>query len=1344
MTVEVQVQVSQYIDNVLKNDTLEEVFNCFIIHSPEMQEYKERRYQDDIKSLFTNIPQESLETALKQYISVVACLSNHRQMQTLLSLLHHAVTSNVLQAKPVCEALLASEKFHYTVEEYWCQSLSLIQKIVGGIEYKGVRDLLKVVFEKALSIPSSVNVSVMRQLNALSDVIEHIFDRSAALLPSYLIFDDVQKRMQPKSKWPHWKFAKLVSSFVDSFQPCAQMVTIVGRSKLQPVVGHSGTCCSVWKLDPNTAKFAVKGHLPFSAEAQQPQHDLLRYVLEQPYSREMVNSMLGLCKQQKQRCPVLEEQLVSLVVLAMEKSEGDAEGLEDGSPIQLFWQNLSSQLIYFVLFQYASFPHMVLALHDKLVGRNLRKGRDHLMWVLLQFISGSIQKNPLNDFLPVMKLYDLLYPEKEPLPFPDVTKPHCTRALAITSIWVHLMRKAQQEKTRLHRPLPQALQTHLEYLQQSVLSNQSTLSFGNDYWISLLCNAYSTNQDYFSRPMGVLVDAIQGSQRNQGNMSSSSSSASNPTHPLGMNVLDSLTVHTKMSLIHNVVTQIMKMAQAKSSITLAPALIETYSRLLVYNEIESLGIKGFISHLLPTVFRQQAWGILHTLLEMFSYRLHHIQPHYRVQLLSHLHSLAAVPQTNQTQLHLCVESTALKLITGLGSAEVQPQLSRFQNEPKNLLSTESEELNKALVLTLARAVHVTGSETLSMSWCKEILSLVMQNTPHSWSSLTLMSFPPSLAEFFQQHQAQRENKAQLKRSVEEEYRKWKTMSNENDIIAHFSQQGTPHLFLCLLWKMLLENDRISPLAYKILDRIGARALSSHLRTFADFLVFEVSNTVGGQHVNKCIDALNDLIWKYHVISLDRLILCLALRSFEGNEIQVCFFIIHLLLIRPPEFKSRVLDFVKDNSPEHWKQTDWHEKHLAFHRKYQEKFYFEGLQDLSGQSQQHTYLPVYFGNICLRFLPVMDIVIHRFLELHPVATISVESLLEHLGCLYKFHDRPLTYLYNTLHYYEQKLKDRPPLKKKLVAAITGSLKDIRSGNWALSEAYLGYLQRSAEDTAWVPELDYYISLVGRMADTMAGKSPFPHTDWRFNEFPNPAAHALHVTCIELMALPVAAAVVGNNLLDVVLKGHTVLPRGSIENWMNAIGLILTALPEPYWAVLSDRILSALQGPNLQSGSGGQSIFQLLSFSSNHSSITEVQCCYLMALVHAVWYHASIGQISQIPQIMRERFKPVVKTEEQFLFLCHLVAPFFQRMSTERTRFIMDITKELYEMLESVDKHCEQLNYIDQITDLLYHIKYMFTGDSVKADVERSIRNLRPALQLRLRFITHLNIEETNAS
>ena len=61
-------------------------------------------------------------------------------------------------------------------------------------------------------------------------------------------------------------------------------------------------------------------------------------------------------------------------------------------------------------------------------------------------------------------------------------------------------------------------------------------------------------------------------------------------------------------------------------------------------------------------------------------------------------------------LSFSVESTALRLIMGLGSWEVQPQLSRVFTEPKSLslLSSESEELNRTLVLTLARAMQVTG------------------------------------------------------------------------------------------------------------------------------------------------------------------------------------------------------------------------------------------------------------------------------------------------------------------------------------------------------------------------------------------------------------------------------------------------------------------------------------------------------------------------------------------------------------------------------------------------------------------------------------------------------------
>lgn len=40
--------------------------------------------------------------------------------------------------------------------------------------------------------------------------------------------------------------------------------------------------------------------------------------------------------------------------------------------------------------------------------------------------------------------------------------------------------------------------------------------------------------------------------------------------------------------------------------------------------------------------------------------------------------------------------------------------------------------------------------------------------------------------------------------------------------------------------------------------------------------------------------------------------------------------------------------------------------------------------------------------------------------------------------------------------------------------------------------------------------------------------------------------------------------------------------------------------------------------------------------------------------------------------------------------------------------------------------------------------MFVGDTLKNEAESVIRKLRPALQMRLRFITHLNVEQINTA
>ena len=82
--------------------------------------------------------------------------------------------------------------------------------------------------------------------------------------------------------------------------------------------------------------------------------------------------------------------------------------------------------------------------------------------------------------------------------------------------------------------------------------------------------------------------------------------------------------------------------------------------------------------------------------------------------------------------------------------------------------------------------------------------------------------------------------------------------------------------MCDIYKSYMYITYINTYIFRrILERIGARALSAHLRKFCDYLVFEFTIKEEGQHVNKCVDAINNMIWKYNIVTIDRLILCMV-------------------------------------------------------------------------------------------------------------------------------------------------------------------------------------------------------------------------------------------------------------------------------------------------------------------------------------------------------------------------------------------------------------------------------------------------------------------------------------
>lgn len=1324
-----EAQIIETLNEFLKVQYIEEAFLCVIVHKPDAEKQKCEQFTNNIISLFQNTSSEGKDAVLRVYLLRAAHSGNLAQLKVLMDTLHKLVTGNLISARVLCDKILSCDKLAFQNKSFWIECFKLIKKIITNVDYKGVREIMKACRDKASTFPTNINVSFLPQLLILEDLIQFIFDRNNCLLPAYFIANELIKSPQPS----HWKINKLMTDFVEEFRNIAQMVTIINHNHMYPVVetfGYADHLMNSWKLDPHTLKYNFKGNLPYDIEIVEPQPHLVRYVLDQPYSKEMIAVMLNLQKQQKQRCHALEEQLVWLIISAMERSEHDSCEMvtpdDKITPNHWLWLHLSSQLIYFVLFQFVNFMHIIISLHEKLSKRDLRKGRDQLMWILLQFISGSIQKNPLSNFLPMFKLFDILYPEQEPLKVPDLSKPSALRQMAPICIWIHLMKKARLESVNITQPIPIALKAHHEFLSHLAVPGQSlSMSMNNDYRIILLCNAYSTNQEYFSRPMALLTEYIN-----------SKSTSQMPVTPLSIVALDGLTVHSKMSLMHSFVSQVIKQAQTKGSVsTLTPALIETYSRLLVYSEIESLGIKGFLSQLLPAVFKQHAWGILHTLLEMFSYRLHHIPTHYRVQLLSHLHSLASVPQTNKMQLNLCFESTALRIITGLGAAELQPQLSRYFNEktPGSVASSESEELNRVLIMCLGRAMHIMGSGNELQPWCKELLTTIMQNTPMTFANHSLTRLPPALAEFLSQNNAAVENKQLLKKSVDEEYRNWTSMSNENDIIAHFIRPNTTPLFLCLIFKMIWETDTISPVAYKILEGITARALNAHLRKLCDFLVFEVANSTGKTLIHKYVDTMNKMIWQYHIVPIDRVILCLVLRYYENSDAHVCFLIIQLMILKTNELRIRLNEVQVDYPADHWKQSNWHDHHIQYRQKFPEKFGPD-------ESASHSPLPIYYGNVCFRFLSVLDIVTMRFIEIgHPIHGI-LEIIFEHLGSLYKFHERPITFLYNTFNFYERDLKERVSLKKKMLHEVMKGFKDIRPANWVLSEPFTEYLQ--SNELLFNPEMPYYIGLVRRLADAITGKNYFYVTDWRFYEFPNAPTHAMYSTCLEVLALPLAPKVVVNNLIDTVVKGNAILLGNDIQAFINAIGVIIAALPESYWSVVYERLVDALNSPKMVEWNCRFSAFELFNFKIVREAMLNKSYAMLLAVAHSVFHHMGCWKLITMIQYLKEKLKPCVQNEHQLVFVCHIFGPFLQRLESEKSNAVAEIGVLLYEMLEVVDKNHgpKNLDYMDPICDFLYHIKYIHVGNIIKNESEAIIKRLRPALQMRLRFISHFNVEE----
>ncbi len=170
----------------------------------------------------------------------------------------------------------------------------------------------------------------------------------------------------------------------------------------------------------------------------------------------------------------------------------------------------------------------------------------------------------------------------------------------------------------------------------------------------------------------------------------------------------------------------------------------------------------------------------------------------------------------------------LKSFTGSDHYELLNSiLTSTKHGPKYFINPDSEEINKAIILTIARAIVLTSTDLHPLEnkdkddALKTLLNEIMKNTPLFFPDHVIQKFPKVLNDFFLKDQiavktekfyldsSNIQYKQMLKSRVEEDY--MRLLETRADTQGQLSFQTVPgqmpaNTVLCMLFKLLQDES----------------------------------------------------------------------------------------------------------------------------------------------------------------------------------------------------------------------------------------------------------------------------------------------------------------------------------------------------------------------------------------------------------------------------------------------------------------------------------------------------------------------------------------------------------
>ncbi|CAD6184732.1 unnamed protein product [Caenorhabditis auriculariae] len=758
------------------------------------------------------------------------------------------------------------------------------------MDYKGIRSLSRYLMDPQFNrLPLTLSLEEVQQLSIIEEILLMIMDRDSNVIPSIFTMTEVNKGVA-KQAYIFPRLAHALSQLCIYFRPVADLSHVVGRSFLFPLPQHPCFSSSApsWRIDGT----ALHAHIP------RFQHQFL------PYRTEQSNSQTLFTHNRSHKFKAPYDVLLSVLICEV---MAEAEQLPENEAIPRYqWENILSIIHQGIHLQILNIQHFLSVLRGLVKSANYTRARDEVMWIVLQ-ITGTFSNTPrfeeaLNE---IIELYKVLFDGEVTWMGASDHIAQFVRFLAAACTWMLL-----EGKEGLPAP-NESIKRQINFIAEGAEKIDSK----DDAMLAVLANAYRSDTRV-GRSVQIVFQQRLDSIPNDETLFQLSYGrhACNKITSFSSEFLDSLTLRAKGSVLGLCLGSLRNFTSERCP---SPAVLDTLAKLISTLEYE-LGVKPLMNLLQRSLYIsntpnsvETAREQCHILYDFLCYRvptisLDEVRSEFVIFSLSYLFNL---PILQNHQLYCVIEHTVMRNWCWSTYSETIAIGFRHFSKPIQSSSrttvflypgsfpTPSEgkqypicpEIFRMYLISLMRAIKITGHE-VSMDECyfAELVSTLgwPESMKHSFPDWALRSVNTGTNTIVS---------ADLQKAVNTDYNLNLGMGAEH--YMNYSQnqnENSPTILAVIFFHIIERRDNTLPLEfYKILQRKSARDIVIATNYLVDYVIAKIKDDLDNNESFSSISkALIEMVFRWHVVSADRLLLALVLHPTNDETSHIAMLLVH--------------------------------------------------------------------------------------------------------------------------------------------------------------------------------------------------------------------------------------------------------------------------------------------------------------------------------------------------------------------------------------------------------------------------------------------------------------------